>query len=82
MSAKRFAEVGGGWAGSARTGLLGSPREEDEVDRGAAILAIVLDVYEFGKDLIPAWKLRTTRKARSQQVEGDLEETSLTTKSP
>jgi hypothetical protein len=26
VSAKRFAEVGGGWAGSARTVLLGSPR--------------------------------------------------------
>jgi hypothetical protein len=29
-----------------------------EVDRGAAMLAVVLDVYEGGKDLIPGWKLK------------------------
>ena len=28
------------------------------MDRGAAMLAIVLDVYEGGKDLIPDWKLK------------------------
>ena len=28
------------------------------MDRGAAMLAVVLDVYEGGKDLIPAWKLK------------------------
>ncbi len=28
------------------------------MDRGAAMLAIVLDVYEGGKDLIPGWKLK------------------------
>jgi len=29
-----------------------------ETDRGAAMLAVVLDVYEGGKDLIPDWKLK------------------------
>jgi hypothetical protein len=29
-----------------------------EMDRGAAMLAVVLDVYEGGKDLIPGWKLK------------------------
>ena len=28
------------------------------VDRGAAMLAVVLDVYEGGKDLIPDWNLK------------------------
>jgi hypothetical protein len=28
------------------------------VDRGAAMLAVVLDVYEGGKDSIPGWKLK------------------------
>jgi hypothetical protein len=28
------------------------------MDRGAAMLAVVLDVYEGGKDLIPDWKLK------------------------
>ena len=28
------------------------------MDRGAAMLAVVLDVYEGGKDLIPGWKLK------------------------
>ena len=29
-----------------------------DVDRGAAMLAVVLDVYEGGKDLISGWKLK------------------------
>ena len=28
------------------------------MDRGIAMLAVVLDVYEGGKDLIPVWKLK------------------------
>ena len=28
------------------------------MDRGAAMLAVVLEVYEGGKDLIPDWKLK------------------------
>jgi hypothetical protein len=28
------------------------------MNRGAAMLAVVLDVYEGGKDLIPGWKLK------------------------
>lgn len=28
------------------------------MDRAAAMLAVVLDVYEGGKDLIPDWKLK------------------------
>ena len=28
------------------------------MDRGAAMLAVVLDVYEGGKDLVPGWKLK------------------------
>ena len=28
------------------------------MERGAAMLAVVLDVYEGGKDLIPGWKLK------------------------
>src|SRR2546428_10243338 len=28
------------------------------MDRGTAMLAVVLDVYEGGKDLIPGWKLK------------------------
>lgn len=28
------------------------------MDRGVAMLAVVLDVYEGGKDLIPGWKLK------------------------
>jgi hypothetical protein len=31
---------------------------EGGMDRGAAMLAVVLDVYEGGKDLIPGWKLK------------------------
>lgn len=29
-----------------------------QVDRGVAMLAVVLDVYEGGKDLISGWKLK------------------------
>jgi len=28
------------------------------MDRGTAMLAVVLDVYEGGKDLVPGWKLK------------------------
>jgi hypothetical protein len=28
------------------------------VDKGASMLAVVLDVYEGGKDLIPGWDLK------------------------
>ena len=28
------------------------------MDRGAAMLAVVLDIYEGGKDLIPGWELK------------------------
>jgi len=28
------------------------------MDRGTAMLAVALDVYEGGKDLIPGWKLK------------------------
>ena len=28
------------------------------MDRGTAMLAVVLDVYEGGKDLIPGWELK------------------------
>jgi len=28
------------------------------MDRGAATLAVVLDVYEGGQDLIPSWTLK------------------------
>ena len=28
------------------------------MDRGAAMRAVVLEVYEGGKDLIPGWKLK------------------------
>jgi len=31
---------------------------EVATDRGAAMLAVVLDVYEGGKDLIPGWTLK------------------------
>jgi len=29
-----------------------------EMDRGSAMLAVVLEVYEGGKDLIPGWTLK------------------------
>jgi hypothetical protein len=41
------------------------------VDRGAAMLAIVLDVYEGGKDLIPDWKLK--EHAESALAKGGIE---------
>lgn len=28
------------------------------MDRGAAMLAVVLEIYEGGKDLIPGWQLK------------------------
>ena len=28
------------------------------MDRGAAMLAVVMDIYEGGKDLIPGWELK------------------------
>jgi hypothetical protein len=28
------------------------------MDRGAAMLAVVVDVYEGGRDLIPGWELK------------------------
>jgi hypothetical protein len=28
------------------------------MDRGAAMLAVVLEIYEGGKDLIPGWELK------------------------
>lgn len=28
------------------------------MDRGMAMLAVVLDIYEGGKDLIPGWELK------------------------
>ncbi len=41
------------------------------MDRGAAMLAIVLDVYEGGKDLIPGWKLK--EHAESALAKGGIE---------
>jgi len=35
-----------------------SSRNGDGIYRGTAMLAVVLDVYEGGKDLIPGWKLK------------------------
>ena len=32
--------------------------QEGHMDRGTAMLAVVLDVYEGGKDLIPGWELK------------------------
>jgi len=29
-----------------------------EMDRGSAMLAVILEVYEGGKDLIPGWTLK------------------------
>ena len=28
------------------------------MDRGAAMLAVVMDIYEGGKDLVPGWELK------------------------
>jgi hypothetical protein len=41
------------------------------VDRGAAMLAVVLDVYEGGKDLIPGWKLK--EQAENALAQGGVE---------
>ena len=41
------------------------------MDRGAAMLAIVLDVYEGGKDSIPGWKLK--EHAESALATGGIE---------
>jgi len=41
------------------------------MDRGAAMLAVVLDVYEGGKDLIPGWKLK--EHAESALATGGIE---------
>src|SRR5262245_35025442 len=49
----------------------GESRGEDEVDRGAAMLAVVLDVYDGGKDLIPGWKLK--EHAESALATGGIE---------
>lgn len=32
--------------------------QEAEMDRGTAMLAVVMDIYEGGKDLIPGWELK------------------------
>lgn len=36
----------------------GIGKEGGSMDRGAAMLKVILDVYEGGKDLIPVWKLK------------------------
>src|SRR5436309_16115540 len=41
------------------------------MDRGAAMLAVVLDVYEGGKDLIPGWTLK--EHAESALATGGIE---------
>jgi hypothetical protein len=41
------------------------------MDRGAAMLAVVLEVYEDGKDLIPGWKLK--ERAESALATGGVE---------
>ena len=42
-----------------------------EMDRGTAMLAVVLDVYEGGKDLIPGWTLK--ERAESALATGGVE---------
>jgi hypothetical protein len=32
--------------------------QEAEMDRGTAMLAVVIEIYEGGKDLIPGWELK------------------------
>jgi hypothetical protein len=32
--------------------------QEAEMDRGAAMLAVVMEIYEGGKDLVPGWELK------------------------
>jgi hypothetical protein len=41
------------------------------MDRGAAMLAVVLDIYEGGKDLIPDWDLK--EQAESALATGGIE---------
>ena len=41
------------------------------MDRGAALLAVVLDIYEDGKDLIPGWELK--EQAESALAAGGIE---------
>jgi len=42
------------------------------MDRGSAMLAVVLEVYEGGKDLIPGWTLK--EQAESALATGGIEE--------
>jgi hypothetical protein len=42
-----------------------------EMDRGTAMLSVVLDIYEGGKDLIPGWKLK--EHAESSLATGGVE---------
>ena len=48
------------------------------MDRGTAMLAVVLDVYEGGKDLIPGWKLK--EHAESALATGGVEDSGGTTR--
>ena len=41
------------------------------MDRGSAMLAVVLEVYEGGKDLIPGWTLK--ERAESALATGGVE---------
>ena len=41
------------------------------MDRGAAMLAVIMDVYEGGRDLIPAWELK--EQAQSALATGGTE---------
>lgn len=41
------------------------------MDRGTAMLAVVLDIYEGGKDLIPDWDLK--EQAESALATGGIE---------
>ena len=41
------------------------------MDRGTAMLAILLDIYEGGKDLIPGWELKD--QAESALAAGGIE---------
>ena len=54
-----------------RTGVGVEETRRVEMDRGAAMLAVVLDVYEGGKDLIPGWKLK--EHAESALATGGIE---------
>src|SRR4030095_339689 len=46
-------------------------QQEAEMDRGTAMLAVVLDIYEGGKDLIPGWELK--EQADSALATGGIE---------